>query len=111
MSFSSLAIDRQDELLSHLPETLQRQLSVSLNRKLFINVRLFHQCDGAIILALAERLRPQLALVSDGLGARLEVPEQGFRLGRISTDVAQNLTRRKPRRASRKSHLSTRVEA
>ena len=55
------------DLLGSLPDTLRLQLSISLNRKLFLNVKLFRQCDAAITLALAQRLKPKVALPAEFL--------------------------------------------
>ena len=43
----------ESDVMGSLPVSLRRQLAIALNRKLFLNVRLFHECDGAVTLALA----------------------------------------------------------
>ena len=56
-----------DDLVTQLPTSLHRQLIITLNRKLFINVRIFHMCDSSVTLDLAERLTPKIAMPNEYL--------------------------------------------
>ncbi len=52
-------------LLSKLPISLRRQLSIAINRKLFTKVPIFRYCDLRCLLALVERLEPTVMMPGD----------------------------------------------
>ena len=48
-----------------MPDSLRRQLYISLNKKLFTNMPLFKFCDVQCILALVDRLKPCIFMPGD----------------------------------------------
>ena len=63
--FTSMRGLDESDVMTSMPTSLRRQLSIALNRKLFLKVPLFKYCDAHCILALVERLRPTMALPGD----------------------------------------------
>ena len=77
----------ETEILSKLPDSLRRQLYISLNKKLFTNMPLFKFCDVQCILALVDRLKPCIFMPGDFVirqgtfaQARAAAPLQRFTL-------------------------------
>ena len=72
----------EEDLFSSLPGSLQRQLTIALHQKLFINVRIFHRCDASITIDLAERLQPRIALPHEFLVLEGELVDALYLLSR-----------------------------
>ena len=76
--------DDVENSLEHLPTSLHRQLNISINRKLFINVRFLHSCNAGVTLELAECLQPKIAMPREYLLRQDEPVSALFLLSRGS---------------------------